>query len=113
VQVRTFGETGNGTGEIAGAACMLNSRLYKASFNYPANISVPDYGPNSPAIFVRGLGTNDRSGSVTAQEINQTNAGRNVNAAGTGLQGAIVIGVVNASLINPQTDDFGYNFITD
>ena len=50
---------------------------------------------------------------MTAQEINQTNAGRNVNAAGTGLQGAIVIGVVNASLINPQTDDFGYNFITD
>jgi hypothetical protein len=96
LQVRTFGETGNGTGETAGAACMLDFGLYKASFNYPANISVPDYGRNSSAIFVRDLGTNDHSGSVTAQQINQTNAGRNVNAAGTGLQGAIVIGAVNA-----------------
>lgn len=111
VQIRTFGDTGNGNGEIAGAACTLDSGLYKAAFNTPANVAVPDYGPNSPALFVRCEGTNDRSGSVTVQTINQTNAGRNASAAGTGLLGAIVIGAVNASRMNPETDDFGYNAI--
>lgn len=112
VQIRTFGDTGSGNGEIAGAACTLDSGLYKASFNTPANVSVPDYGPNSPAIFVRCLGTQDRSGSVTMQTVNQTNAGRNASAAGAGLLGAIVIGAVNASRMDPETDDFGYNPIS-
>ena len=109
VEVRTFGNrAGSGYGEIAAASCTLDSGLYRAAFMTPVNIVVPDYGPNSPAIFVQCTHDGKRA-SVTVNAVNLTMQARSASAAGTGVLGAIVIGAVNESRRNNDTDDFGYN----
>ncbi len=109
VQVRTFGPTSDGgRAELSGVQCALDSGVYKATFATPANVVVPDYGPNSPALFVRCT-HNDTSGSVTATTVNLTAQQRNASAAGTGLLGAIIIGAVNEANRDNLNDDFGYN----
>lgn len=111
VQIRTNGELSDGgRGEISGVPCTLDSGVYKATFTTPANLIVPDYGPNSPALFVRCT-TETTSGSVTASVVNMTAQQRNASAAGTGLLGAIIIGAVNEANRDNLNDDFGYNQI--
>lgn len=112
VQIRTWGAVeGSNRSELIGVGCMLDSGVYAASFNTPANVLVPDYGPNSPALFVR-CEHDSGSGSVTVNAVNKTAQDRNASAAGAGLLGAIVIGAVNEARRNNETDDFGYNPIT-
>jgi hypothetical protein len=112
VQIRTNGQLNDGDfGEISGVSCLLDSGVYKATFNTPANLIVPDYGPNSPAVFVRCT-TDTTSGSVTACVVNMTAQQRNASAAGTGLLGAIIIGAVNEANRDNLNDDFGYNPVT-
>lgn len=108
VQVRTRGkgESSSHT-ELSGVPCTMDSGLYSASFVTPANIVVPDYGPNSPALFVRCV-VAERSGSATVTAINMTAQQRQSSAAGTGLLGAIIIGAVAAAHNNPEKDDFAY-----
>lgn len=109
VQVRTFGQLSDGGhGEITGVQCMLDSGVYKATLATPANVIVPDYGPNSPALFVRCT-TPTSSGSITVNVVNMTAQQRSASAAGTGLLGAIVIGAVNEANRDNLNDDFGYN----
>lgn len=109
VSVRTYGNReGDGYGEIGNANCNLDSGLYSANFTTPANIVVPDYGPNSPAIFVK-CQSGERTRSVTANAVNQTSQARASSAAGAGLLGVLVIGVVNEVKRDNETDDFGYN----
>ena len=109
VQVRTFGPLADGgRGEISGVQCQLDSGVYKAAFTTPANVVVPDYGPNSPALFVRCT-TPSTSGSVTSSVVNMTAQQRNASAAGTGILGAIIIGAVNEANRDNLNDDFGYN----
>lgn len=109
VEVRTFGNrNGDGYGEIANASCNLDSGLYKATFLTPANIVVPDYGPNSPAIFVQCT-VGERTSSVTVNAVNLTSQQRSQSAAGAGLLGALIIGAVNEAKRDNETDDFGYN----
>lgn len=111
VQVRTWGATeGSSRAELSGVQCNLDSGVYTASFTTPANIIVPDYGPNSPALFVRCT-AGATSGSVTASVVNMTAQQRNASAAGTGLLGAIIIGAVNEANRDNLNDDFGYNVI--
>jgi opacity protein-like surface antigen len=112
VQIRTWGAVDGGArSEMIGVNCILDSGVYSAAFQTPANVLVPDYGPNSPALFVRCENGNT-SGSITVNAVNKTAQERNASAAGTGLLGAIVIGAVNESRRNNDTDDFGYNPIT-
>ena len=112
VQIRTNGQLNDGGfGEISGVSCILDSGVYKATFTTPANLIVPDYGPNSPAVFVRCT-TDTTSGSVTAGVVNMTAQQRNASAAGTGLLGAIIIGAVNEANRDNLNDDFGYNPVT-
>ena len=108
VQIRTFGQSENGRGEMSGVACLLDSGVYKATFTTPANLIVPNYGPNSPALFVRCT-TDTQSGSVTSSVVNMTAQQRNASAAGTGLLGAIIIGAVNEANRDNLNDEFGYN----
>lgn len=108
VQVRTFGSVdGSGYGEISGATCELDSGLYRASIVTPANVAVPNYGPDSPSIFVRCI-ANDLSGSVTVNAVNFTAQQRSNSAIGTGILGAIVIGAVAAANNDPENDQWGY-----
>lgn len=112
VQVRTWGDTeGSGRTELSGVSCNLDSGVYRAQFTTPANVIVPDYGPSSPALFVRCT-TATQSGSVTASVVNMTAQQRSQSAAGTGLLGAIIIGAVNEANRDNLNDDFGYNPIT-
>ena len=109
VPIRTFGPlTDGGRGEITGVQCSLDSGVYQAAFTTPANLIVPDYGPSSPALFVRCT-TPDTSGSVTSTVVNMTAQQRSASAAGTGLIGAIIIGAVNEANRDNLNDDFGYN----
>ena len=109
VQVRTNGKlSGGGFGEIPGVQCPLDSGVYKATFTTPANLIVPNYGPNSPALFIRCM-TPTTSGSVTASSVNMTAQERNNSSVGTGLLGAIIIGAVNEANRDNLNDDFGYN----
>jgi len=111
VQVRAFGQGENGRAELTGVSCKLDSGLYTASFATPANVVVPDYGANSPALFVRcEIGT--QSGSSTVNVVNVTAQQRQSGAIGTGLLGAIIIGAVNAAATDNETDDFAYPPIT-
>ncbi len=108
VQVRAFGNlNGDGRAEITGASCTLDSGLYTARFSTPANIGVPDYGPDSPSVFVR-CEANGLSGSVTVDAFNLTAQQRSSNAIGTGLLGAIIIGAVAAANTDPALDEFSY-----
>jgi len=109
VQVRTSGQTDGGSfGELSGVECRVDSGIYKATVTTPANLIVPNYGPNSPALFVRCT-TQSKSGSVTVNAVNLTAQQRNASAAGTGLLGAIIIGAVNEANRDNLNDDFGYN----
>ncbi|MGV6811729.1 MAG: hypothetical protein ACWA47_05750 [Brevirhabdus sp.] len=111
VQVRTRGkgESGSFT-ELSGVSCMLDSGLYSARFTSPANVVVPDYGPSSPAIFVRCV-NGETSGSVTVNAFNATHAQNQSAAYGTGVLGAIVIGAVAAANRDDEKDDFKYPVI--
>jgi hypothetical protein len=91
--------------------CLVDSGVYKATILTPANLITPNYGPNSPALFVRCT-TKTQSGSVTVNAVNLTAQQRNASAAGTGLLGAIIIGAVNEANRDNLNDDFGYNPIT-
>ncbi|WP_296424831.1 hypothetical protein [Yoonia sp.] len=108
-EVRTFGNrNGDGYGEMTGASCNLDSGLYQATFTTPANILVPDYGPDSPAIFIQ-CAIDGKTSSATVNAVNLTSQQRSQSAAGAGLLGALIIGAVNESKRNNETDDFGYN----
>jgi len=112
VQIRAFGNlNGDGLSEITGATCMLDSGLYSANFSTPANIGVPDYGPDSPSLFVR-CEASGLSGSVTVDAFNLTAAQRSNSAIGTGLLGAIIIGAVAAANNDPSQDEYSYPAIS-
>ena len=108
VQVRTFGNpNGSGYAEMVGSNCILDSGLYESSFVTPANIGVPDYGPDSPSLFVRCQSAS-LSGSMTVDIFNLTSAQRQSNSYGTGLLGAIIIGAVAAANVDPAQDEYSY-----
>lgn len=111
VQVRTRGKGEGGSfTELSGVSCILDSGIYSAKFLTPANVVVPDYGPSSPAIFVRCV-NGQQSGSTTVNAYNATNAQRQSSAYGTGVLGAIVIGAVAAANRDDEKDDFKYPLI--
>lgn len=113
VAVRTNGKQGDGGfGELVGTPCSLDSGIYKASFQTPANIVVPDYGPNSPALFVRCVHPDQRAASATVNAFNLTAQQRGAGAAGGGILGAIIVGAVNAAVTDPNKDEFAYPPIT-
>ena len=107
VAIRAWGKGENGNTELRGVPCSLDSGVYTAKFMTPANLVVPDYGPNSPALFVR-CETETQSGSITINAYNDTSRQRQAGAAGTGILGAIIIGAVAAAKTNTDTDDFKY-----
>jgi hypothetical protein len=108
VQIRAFGKgSTEGQTELSGIRCQVDAGVYKATIITPANLNVPDYGPSSPAIFVRCV-EGERSGSATVNAYNATNAGRQSGAAGGGILGAIVVGAVAASMRDDNLDDFQY-----
>ncbi|WP_102108593.1 hypothetical protein [Oceaniglobus roseus] len=113
VTVRTRG-TGaqGGSTEITGLACQLDSGIYTARFQTPANVIVPNYGPNSPALFIRCTHPDGRSGSSTVTVYNATAEQRSQNAAGGGLLGAVIVGAINAARTDPERDEFKYRNAT-
>ena len=113
VPIRTNGSREDESfGEIAGSTCKIVSGLCKASIVTPANIVVPDYGPNSPALFVSCTAPDGRTKTATVNAVNLPSQQRDASAAGTGLLGAIIIGAVNEARRDNEKDDFGYNPIT-
>jgi hypothetical protein len=93
--------------ELSGVPCTLDSGLYTASFVTPANLVVPDYGPNSPAIFIRCI-SEDQSGSKTINAFNATTQKRMSGASAGGLIGVLVVGAVTAARADPEKDEFAY-----
>ena len=85
--------------------------MYTAAFTTPANLIVPDYGPNSPAIFVRCT-HEDQSGSATINAFNATTQQRMSNAAAGGLLGVIIVGAVTAAKVDNEKDEFKYPALT-
>lgn len=113
VTIRSNGaQSDGGFGEVVGAPCRLDSGVYKARFQTPANVVVPDYGPNSPALFVRCALPDGRAASATVNAFNLTAQQRGAGAAGGGILGAIIVGAVNAAVTDPNTDEFTYPPIT-
>lgn len=113
VTVRTNGkQKDGGFGELVGTPCTVDSGLYKARFQTPANVVVPDYGPNSPALFVRCVYPDGRDASATVNAYNLTAQQRGAGAAGGGILGAIIVGAVNAAVTDPNKDEFAYPMIT-
>jgi len=107
VQVRSFANTDNGRSELSGVPCSLDSGLFSATFATPANVVVPDYGPASPALFVRCT-ADDKSGSITVSAFNYSAQQRTNGAGSTGILGAIIITAVAAANRNDETDEFRY-----
>lgn len=108
VSIRANGTSADGSfGEVSGVPCTVDAGVYSATVTTPANIIVPDYGPSSPAIFVRCV-TGDKSGSATVSAYNATDQQRQSSAYGTGILGAIIIGAVAASQRDDNVDDFKY-----
>lgn len=103
VAIRTF----SGSKEVTGPICTLDSGVYHTQFSTPANIVVPDYGPNSPAIFVScqaaGL-----FGTKTVDAYNYSAQQKNWAGIGTGVLGQIVVGAVSAATRNEQMDEYRY-----
>lgn len=93
--------------EISGVPCTLDAGVYSAKFTTPANLIVPDYGPNSPAIFVR-CAYDDQSGSITVNAFNATSQQRTSNAAASGIIGVIIVGAVTAAKVDNEKDEFKY-----
>lgn len=112
VQVRTNGKSADSSfGELSGIKCNVDAGVYQATVITPANLIVPDYGPSSPAIFVRCV-NGTVSGSSTVNAYNASNAQRQASAAGGGILGAIIVGAVAASAMDDSKDDFQYPQIT-
>ncbi|MEP2921946.1 MAG: hypothetical protein ABJP06_14580 [Sulfitobacter sp.] len=101
-----IGKDGQRT-ELSGVQCLLDAGVYSASFTTPANVIVPDYGPNSPAIFVRCT-HEDQSGSTTVTAFNATTQQRMQNAAAGGVLGVIIVGAVTAAKVDNEKDEFKY-----
>ncbi|WP_298858372.1 hypothetical protein [uncultured Sulfitobacter sp.] len=97
--------------EISGVPCTLDAGVYSAKFTTPANLIVPDYGPNSPAIFIR-CAYEDQSGSVTVNAFNATTQQRMSNAAAGGIIGVIIVGAVTAAKVDNEKDEFKYPAVT-
>lgn len=93
--------------ELSGVPCTLDAGVYTASFVTPANIIVPDYGPNSPALFIRCASEN-QSGSSTVNAFNATTQQRMSGASAGGLLGVIIVGAVTAARIDDEKDQFKY-----
>lgn len=111
VEVRAFGKLeGQRYGELPGSTCNLDSGVYTASFQSPANIVVPNYGPNSPAIFVR-CSAGNISGSTTARVQNLTSNQRMNNAGAGGLLGVVIVAAIDAAARDEENDTFGYSMI--
>ncbi|MEO0937873.1 MAG: hypothetical protein AAFY38_06940 [Pseudomonadota bacterium] len=112
VQVRTFGPSSDGSrAELSGVPCTLDSGVYKARFATPANVVVPDYGPDSPAIFVRCT-TDTASGSQTVNVFNATTQQRMAGASAGGILGVIIVGAVTAANVDNEKDEFKYPVVT-
>lgn len=110
--IRTSGVASDGARkELSGVPCTLDSGVYTAAFTTPANLIVPDYGPNSPAIFVRCT-HEDQSGSATINAFNATTQQRMSNAAAGGLLGVIIVGAVTAAKVDNEKDEFKYPALT-
>ncbi|KJZ18914.1 hypothetical protein [Loktanella sp. S4079] len=97
---------GVASNEIVGARCTLDAGLYAAVFETPANIIVPDYGPDSPAINLRCVDTDGQSGTATSEVENLTMQRRGPSVLTNGL---IDLSGDNRNLTK---DDFGYKPIT-
>ena len=94
--------------EISGVLCTLDAGVYSANFNTPANLIVPDYGPNSPAIFIR-CAHKDQSSSITANASTQQSMS---NAAAGGIISVIVLGAATAAKVDDEKDEFKYPAVT-
>lgn len=106
--IRTSGIGSDGSRkELSGVACTLDAGVYTANFTTPANVIVPDYGPNSPAIFVRCT-HEDQSGSSTVSAFNATTQQRMNGATGGGILGVIIVGAVTAANVDNDKDEFKY-----
>ena len=99
----TASRNGIAYSEVAGASCNLDSGLFVASFQTPANIIVPDYGPDSPAIVVTCTDNEGRTATATSDVANLTKQRRGPSSLTAGLLGTVR---------NTEKDDFGYNPIT-
>lgn len=109
VAVRAFGKLEDSRyGELPGATCTADSGVYKASFQAPANIVVPNYGPNSPAIFVK-CSAQTISGSTTANAVNLTSQQRMSGAGAGGLLGVVIVSAIDAAKRDDSKDAFGYS----
>ncbi len=93
--------------ELSGVQCLLDAGVYTATFTTPANVIVPDYGPNSPAIFVRCT-HEDQSGSITVNAYNATTQQRMQGASAGGILGVIIVGAVTAANVDNEKDEFKY-----
>ena len=106
--IRATGAGSNGQRkELSGVPCTLDAGVYSAAFTTPAKLIVPDYGPNSPAIFIRCT-HEDQSGSMTINAFNATTQQRMSTAAAGGIVGMIVVGAVTAARVDNEKDEFKY-----
>lgn len=112
VEVRSFTQ-GNGPGrtEVAGAICQITGTEYSATVQTPATLIVPDYGPNSPAIFARCTrGQLTGTKTVTAANETQRQRNRRQSSIGVGVGDGFDGGGVFFSLglvanLGPRGDD--------
>ena len=112
VAIRSSGIGADGARkELSGVPCTLDSGVYTAAFTTPANVVVPDYGPNSPAIFVRCT-LEGQSGSATINAFNATTQQRMSGAAAGGVLGVIIVGAVTAANVDNEKDEFKYPPLT-
>jgi hypothetical protein len=76
--------------EATSAACLLDSPFYTAQFQAPANLMLPDYGPETPAITV-SCKTADRAHTRTIFPENK-------DATNAGTVGVLLLGPIGAAI---------------
>lgn len=111
VTVRAVRRFAEGGAEVAGPRCTLDSGVFEARFTTPARVVVPDYGPDSPDLFVRCT-AGDLSGTASAEVFNATVQARGRSSVGfsTGTNRSSSIGVrlLFGPRVDPDRDDFEY-----
>lgn len=107
VAVRTFVTTSGKKNEVKGVPCQLRGSGFSSSFQSPASVNVPTYGPSSRAIETKCTYNGVTETKVSAP-VNITEQKAISSGASGGLLGALVVAAVVSGREDKATDEFGY-----
>lgn len=104
VEVRTYGNAGQGEVEMTGAACSLEATGFTASMTSPAQVRVPLYRGQSSTLAVTCQKPGYQKRMITVAPFDATRRARLASGVNGGLIGAVIVAGIDAAADNSKND---------